>query len=299
MRTPYEILGVAPTASEADINKAFRKLAKQCHPDLHPGDKAAEARFRELSNAHDLLADPAKRARFDRGEIDAQGHDTFSQARRGGGHGFGGNTGGSYHFDFGGGPDADIMDELFGRGGFGGFGGRARPRPGADVHAALAVDFTEAALGAVKRILVDGKSLDVTIPPGLKDGQTLRLKGLGQAGANGGSNGAVLVEISVRPHRLFRRDGNDIHLDLPISLPEAVNGGRITVPTLTGAVTMAVPAGSNSGKVLRLKGKGIQGGDQYVTLRISLPEVVDGDLSRLVEEWAQKHPYDPRAGLMD
>lgn len=168
---------------------------------------------------------------------------------------------------------------------------------GGDVRAQLTVGFTEAALGARQRVTLAGRTLEVNIPAGLKDGQTLRLKGQGEPGPGGGPAGDLLIEVAVAPHPLFSRKGDDIHAELPVSLAEAVLGGKITVPTLSGRVTMTVPAGANTGTVLRLKGKGIKGGDQYVTLKVVLPERVDAQLAEFVRGWAQAHPYDPRAGL--
>ncbi|MGE5475328.1 MAG: DnaJ C-terminal domain-containing protein [Bacteroidales bacterium] len=300
MRSPYDILGVKPGASDDDIRKAFRKLAKKWHPDLNPGDKQAESRFKEANAAYDLLSDPAKRARFDRGEIDAEGRETFSHAyanaHGAGGGGFG-NGPGAFHFSFGGGGGGaeDVFEHIFGQQ-FAGARGHRTAR-GEDMRIKLAVEFTDAALGAVRRVGVHGRSLDVTIPAGLQDGQVLRLKGQGHPGAGGGPAGDLLVEVGVRPHRLFTRKGDDVHLDLPITLLEAVQGGKIPVPTLTGKVMMNVPAGANSGTVLRLKGKGIKGGDQYVTLRVALPEPVDGALAEFVRRWSADHPYDPRANM--
>ena len=305
MRSPYDILGVTPGASENDIRKAFRKLAKKLHPDLNPGDKQAENRFKEVNSAYDLLSDPAKRARFDRGEIDAEGRETFSHAYAGAHGGFGGgfNSGGfgggpfrtgagrgDFNFSFSGEPPEDLFEHLFGQQ----FGGRGKAR-GQDVRAKLNVDFTEAALGAVKRVAVGGRTLDVTIPAGLSDGQVLRLRGQGETGPGGA--GDVLVEVAVQPHHLFTRKGNDIHLEVPVTLAEAVLGARITVPTLTGRVSVAVPAGANTGTVLRLKGKGVKGGDQYVTLRLVLPERIDDELAGFVRDWSARHPYDPRVGM--
>jgi|AGTN01.1.fsa_nt_gi DnaJ-class molecular chaperone with C-terminal Zn finger domain len=293
MRSPYDILGVPPNAGEHDIRKAYRKLAKTYHPDMKPGDAQAEARFREITAAYDLLSDASKRARFDRGEIDAEGRETFAHAyadaRAGAGHPFRGGSGGqgSYSFSFSGdGPD-DLFDHLFGQH-FSGGAGRSR---GQDVRKALSVDFTEAALGAVKRLNLGGRTLDVTIPAGLKDGQTLRLKGQGDLG------GDLLVEVSVAPHRVFTRKGDDVHVELPVTLAEAVQGAKVPVPTLTGRVMVTVPPGANNGTVLRLKGKGIAGGDQYVTLRLALPERVDAELAGFIARWEAGHPYDPRAGM--
>jgi len=305
MRSPYDILGVKPDASEDEIRKAFRKLAKKLHPDLNPGDKAAEARFKDINAAYDLLSDPAKRARFDRGEIDAEGRETFAHAYSSAhGAGFGGDpfraggAQGAYHFSFGGEAPEDIFDHLFGQrfgAGMSGMGG-GRVR-GQDVRHSITVAFEDAAQGAVKRFDVGGRMLDVTIPAGIKDGQTLRLKGQGEPGPGGGAAGDLLLEIRVAPHRLFTRKGDDVHAEVPVTLGEAVQGGKITVPTLSGRVAVTVPAGSNTGTRLRLKGKGIKGGDLYVTLKVVLPERVDDELAAFVARWSAAHPYDPRAKL--
>lgn len=301
MRSPYDILGVKPGASDDEIRKAFRKLAKKLHPDVNPGDSRAENRFKEINAAYDLLSDPVKRAKFDRGELDAEGRETFSHAyanTHGSGGGFGGGFSGgpgNVHFSFGGGGAEDIFEHLFSQQ----FGG-ARPRGparGDDVRVKLAVDFIDAAVGAVRRVSVQGRSLDLTIPAGLNDGQVMRLKGQGQPGPGNGPAGDLLVEVSVTPHRLFTRKGDDIHLDVPVTLGEAVLGGKVPVPTLTGKVMLNVPAGANNGTVLRLKGKGIKGGDLYVTLRVALPERMDDDLAGFVRRWSADHPYDPRTDL--
>lgn len=296
MRNPYDILGVKPTVSEADLRKAFRKLAKQCHPDLNPGNAAAETRFKEINAAYDLLSDPAKRARFDRGEIDAEGRETFSHAYANAGANTGGATrdqAGHFSFHFGGGGADDLFAEFFGHGRRGG-GGQFK---GQDRHHTVTVDFLDAANGAKRRLVMDGgRSLDITIPAGIKDGQVLRLKGQGESGF-GGHAGDLLVKVSVAPDKLFRRVGDDIHCDIPVTLSEAVGGARITVPTIAGKVAVTVPPRSNTGTILRLKGKGIKGGDQYVALKVVLPPAVDDDLARLAEEWGRRHPFDPRAGL--
>ncbi|MGE5506680.1 MAG: DnaJ C-terminal domain-containing protein [Actinomycetota bacterium] len=309
MRDPYDILGVPKTAGEAEIRKAFRKLAKEWHPDMKPGDKTAEARFREINAAYDLLSDKDKRARFDRGEIDAEGRERYAHAHAGaGGAGFGGAAGpGGFNFHFGGGgPEAADMEDLFSHL-FGQGAGRARGQtgPGAgfrmrgeDLRHALTVDFLDAANGATRRItLPDGRALDVSIPAGINDGQTLRLKGQGAPGLGGDAAGDLLLEVRVAPHRLFTRTGNDIRIEVPVSPVEAVDGGRITVPTVSGPVAVTVPRGANTGTVLRLKGKGVKGGDQYVTLKVVLPPGVDDELAATLRAWSARHPFDPRAGL--
>jgi DnaJ-class molecular chaperone len=299
MRNPYDILGVKPTATADEIRRAFRKLAKQTHPDLHPGDAAAEARFRDVNAAYDLLSDPAKRARFDRGEIDAEGRETFAHAyanASGGFHSQRSRTSAegaraSYHFDFNGHPGdlGDIFSHLFGEG----LGSQASTARGRDVRQAVTVCFLDAALGGRRRVtLPDGRPVDVTIPEGLKDGQTLRLKGQGEGGR--GSAGDLLLEVHIAPHPQFRRQGDDVHADLPVSLGEAVNGGRVTVPTIHGPVVLTVRPGSNTGTVMRLKGKGIKGGDHYVTLKLVLPKTIDPELAAFVAGWSDRHPYDPR-----
>jgi DnaJ-class molecular chaperone len=315
MRDPYDILGVPKTAGEADIRKAFRKLAKQWHPDMKPGDKQAEARFREINAAYDLLSDKAKRARYDRGEIDAEGHERFAHAQAGGGAGggFGGAAGpGGFRFHFGGGGGAGeggaedmeglfthLFGQQFGHGGRGPGASAGFRMRGEDVRHALTVDFLDAATGATRRIsLPDGRALDVTIPAGIGDGQTLRLKGQGAPGLGGDAAGDLLLEVHVAPHRLFTRAGNDVRIEVPVTLAEAIDGGRITVPTISGPVAVTVPRGANTGTVLRLRGKGIKGGDQYVTLKVVLPPQVDDELAGMVRAWSARHPYDPRAGLL-
>lgn len=302
---PYVLLGVPRTASADDIQKAFRKLAKELHPDLNPNDTTAAERFKKVSAAYELLSDADKRARFDRGEIDGggeprRGYNPFGAggggpfprgARPGGGPG--GGTGPADDMGFG-----DIFSDLFGRGG--------RPRPsvpsrGQDVRYTLEVEFIEAVTGAKKRVsLPEGGVLDLAVPEGVEDGQTLRLKGKGRPGLRGAEPGDALVEVKIRPHKEFRREGNDILLDLPISIDEAVLGTRIEVATATGRVALAVPKGTSSGTVFRLRGKGVRSmttgatGDQLVTVQIVLPPVIDEQLSYFMSEWRQKHLYDPR-----
>ena len=300
---PYTVLGVKREATQDEIRKAYRALAKKLHPDLNPGNKEAEERFKQVSAAYDLLGDAEKRARFDRGEIDASGAETPRQ---------------NYYRDFAeGGPRAgaqryelsagfadfaesdDIFADLFGRQGAGGAHLRMR---GADLPFHLHVDFLDAVNGATRRLsLPDGSTLDVAIPPGIRDGQMLRLKGKGRPGIGGGPPGDALIEVEIMPHPVFRREGDDIHLDLPISLPEAVLGGRVDVPTPTGPVTMTIPKGSNSGTILRIRGKGVgrrdgTRGDEYVTLTITLPKDPDPDLENFVAGWAGGKRYNPREG---
>jgi DnaJ-class molecular chaperone len=296
---PYDVLGVAKTASADEIQKAYRRLAKKHHPDLNPGDQSAEERFKTVSAAYDLLSDPDKRARFDRGEIDASGAERPQQR---------------YYRDFAGagrdpyGSDAgfadfaadDILAELLRRGGRG--GGASMRMRGRDLHFRLAVPFLDAVNGATQRITMpDGSVLDVKVPAGAEDGQVMRLRGKGEPGLGGGPPGDALVEIRVEPHPLFVRDGDDIRLDLPVSLTEAVLGGRVEVPTPTGPVMMAIPKGSNTGRVLRLKGKGVaragRRGDMYATLQVVLPDGVDPELESFAERWAAGKAHDPRRNL--
>jgi DnaJ-class molecular chaperone len=296
---PYKDLGVAKDASQEDITKAYRRLAKKLHPDLNPGNKDAEEQFKEVAGAYDLLSDAEKRARFDRGEIDASGQERPQQryyrdyAQRAG-------ASDSYTSDAGFSDFADtddILSEIFGRRG-GGARTEFRMR-GQDVQYRLPVDFLDAVTGATKQIsMPDGSVLDVTIPPGIRDGQVLRLRGKGRPGRGGGPAGDALIEVEIVPHPFFTRKGDDIHLELPITLAEAVVGGKVKVPTPTGSVTATIPKWSNTGKVLRLKGKGVPRrdgtrGDEYVTLKIMLPDKPDPDLEKFVAQWTGKN-YDPR-----
>jgi DnaJ-class molecular chaperone len=300
MADPYETLGVAKTASADEIRKAYRRLAKQFHPDLNPGNADAERRFKEISAAYDIVGDDAKRKRFDAGEIDEAGMERperrfyreYAGAEAGPNFRYERRTGGEGFEDLG-----DIFSDLFRDG-----APRARMR-GADVHYTLPVDFLEAVNGARKRVeMPDGKSLDITIPAGFRDGQTLRLKGQGQPGLSGGGAGDALIEVHVRPHAVFRRESNDIHADLPLTLAEALSGGTVRVDTVTGPVDLKIPKGANTGRVLRLRGKGVPDpttsarGDHLVTVKVMLPESSDPDLERFVSDWEAKHPYDPRKG---
>jgi DnaJ-class molecular chaperone len=298
---PYKTLGVKKDASQADIQKAYRKLAKKLHPDLNPGNKQAEEQFKEISAAYDLLGDTDKRARFDRGEIDEQGTERprqryyrdFADAGGAGGGGAGAYSSGAGFADFAG--EDDLLSEIFGRQGRGNIRMRGR-----DAHYRLELDFLDAVNGGKKQItLPDGSTLDVTIPPGTRDGQILRLRGKGGAGLGGGPTGDALVEIEVRPHPIFTRKGDDIHVELPVSLKEAVLGGKIQVPTPGGTVTMTVPKWSNTGTVLRLKGRGVPRpdggkGDEYVTLKLMLPQKPDPELEKFVSQWRPASAQGPR-----
>ena len=296
MTDPYQTLGIAKDASADDIRRAYRKLAKKHHPDLNPGNKAAEDAFKAVSSANDLLSDPEKRARFDRGEINAAGdprpeHAAYrSYAGAGARYGGGGDAGMGDIF-------ADLFSSSFERG--------SRPAKGRDASYTLAVSFVDAINGMEQRLsLPDGRTLDVRVPPGMEDGQTLRLRSQGHEGANGGPAGDALITVTVRPHPVFRRDGNDVLLDLPVTLKEAVLGGRITIPTTTGSVTMTIPARSDTGKVLRLRGRGVPAagsrtaGDQLVTLKLVVPDADDA-LEAFLREWQPAKAVDPRRDMTD
>jgi DnaJ-class molecular chaperone len=301
LRDPYEVLGVAKTASPEEIKAAYRKLAKKLHPDLHPDDKTVEARFKEVTGAYDLLSDKEKRARFDAGEIDASGAET----QRGFYRAYAGGDEGAKYRARQGGPDMggygeDIDDIL--RGMFGGGRRGGMRMKGGDAAYSLSIDFLEAARGATKRVtLPEGETLDVRIPAGIEDGQTLRLAGKGGPGFGGGPAGDALVTIHVSEHPHFKRDGRDIRIEVPIGLDEAVLGARIEVPTIDGPVQMTVPKGANTGKTLRLKGRGLPGqggrGDQYVRLVVVLPEHHDEALTGFLKTWKPGHRDDPRARL--
>lgn len=306
---PYSILGVSKTATADEIKKAYRKLARTSHPDINPDDKGAKERFVKISNAYDLLKDPKTRARFDAGEIDASGQEkpdrrfyrdyadapgNTYQSNRGfeGFEGFGGSGG-------------DIFEEILRRqtrGGQSAGGGRQGfALRGADRRYALEVAFLDAVRGEKTRItLPDGASLEVQIPAGVTDGQTIRLRGKGDPGHGGGPAGDALITISVRPHPVFRREGDDIVLTLPITLDEAVLGAKVATPTIDGRVNLTIPAGASSGQTLRLRGRGVKigkgdkRGDQRVELKIVAPPSIDEGLKTFMEEWRKDHAHDPR-----
>lgn len=302
MTDPYSVLGVPRTASEEDIRKAFRALAKKYHPDLNPGDKAAEAKFKEVSQANELLSDAEKRRRFDAGEIDATGQEVpprgFYRDQAGG---FGGKyerAGAHDSFvDMGG-----IFSDMFGE--RRGYNGGGFDMSGMPVTYSLRVPFLVAARGGKQRVdLPDGKTLDIDIPEGTTDGQTLRLKGQGMPGSQGRPAGDAYVEIRVDPHAFFEARDNDVHVELPVTITEAALGGKVRVPTVGGAVMLNVPAGSNTGTSLRLKGRGLldrrsgQRGDQYVKLKIVMPEQPDAKLKEFLESWEAGKAYDPRQSM--
>lgn len=296
MKNPYEVLGVSQSASAADVQSAYRKLAKKLHPDLNPGDKAAEEKFKEVAGAYDLLSDAEKRKRFDAGEIDESGAERPQNSYY---RDYAHSDGGHPYMDMSG--FADFMDgddafaELLRR------GQRSRAnRRGEDLHYTLAISFVESITGASKRLtLPGGGTLDVTIPAGLVDGKTLRLKGKGAPGAGNGGPGDALIQIEVLADLRFQRDGDDISVELPISLTEAVLGGKIRVPTPTGDVSMAIPKGANTGTKLRLRGKGAPKrggghGDEFVKLKVVLPKHVDPELETFVSNWAAGKDFNPR-----
>jgi len=322
MRDPYEVLGVQKSARPDEVKKAFRRQAKKLHPDANKKDPRAAVKFAELNSAYELLGDEKKRKAYDAGEIDAEGKPRFHGFAGGGHPGFGGYS----HFEsFTWGADGlrrsggraagggfgrfeDILSEMMGGLGRGGtragrfetadFG--AAP-PGHDVSAAVTITLQEAARGATKRVrLPTGKEVEVKIPAGLTDGQQIRLKGQGLAGP-GSPPGDVLITVGIAPHPYFRPEGSNLRLDLPVTLYEAVLGAKVRVPTLDGAVELAIPPGTGAGRTFRLKGKGMPGksapGDLLVTTRIVLPEGQDADLENLMRRWRERKPYDPRKDI--
>jgi DnaJ-class molecular chaperone len=300
-KDPYEVLGVSKGASQDEIHKAYRKLAKKLHPDLNPGNAKAADQFKDVASAHDLLGDPEKRARYDRGEIDAAGAERPQQryyreyADAGGARRYHSTAG---YEDLG--DASDLFADLFGRSRG---GARSAKMRGQDVQYRLELDFLEAVRGGKRRItLPDGSALDLTIPEGTADGHVLRLKGKGGPGIGGGPAGDALIELIVKPHPLFSRQGDDIVIELPITLDEAVLGGKIETPTVSGRVALTIPKGSSSGQTLRLRGKGVKTrsgkhGDQLVRLKVVMPPQIDSELQEFMQKWGEGHRYDPRADL--
>jgi DnaJ-class molecular chaperone len=296
---PYAVLGVTREATQDEIRTAYRQLAKKLHPDLNPGDRQAEEKFKQVSVAYDLLGDAEKRARYHRGEIDASGAERPRERYYRDFHGPGADehsyssSGGFADFM----ESEDILKEMFGR------AGRQIRMRGQDALYRLPVEFLEAVNGATKRITMpDGGTIDVIIPKGTRDGQVLRLRGKGGPGIGGGEAGDALVEIEVAPHRFFTRKGDDIHLELPVSLPEAVLGAKLDVPTPSGPVRMTVPKGANTGTVLRLRGRGVvrsdgKAGDEYITLKIVLPELIDPEIEEFARRWPAGQSQKPRQHL--
>ena len=329
MRDPYEVLGVQRGASGQSIKNAYRKLAKKLHPDANKNDPKTAARFSELNAAYEIIGDETKRTAFDNGEIDAEGKPRgfpgFGGRRAGRGQsGFGGDAGfesfsfgnggfqraggraGAGFGGLGGGID-DILKGVFGQTGRGGRGGmqfdmdEMAPQPGRDVAAAVTITLAEAVAGTTRRVqLPNGREVEVKIPAGLGDGKQIRLKGQGLPGG-GGASGDVLITVSIAPHRLFEREGNNLRLELPVTLYEAVLGGKVRVPTLGGALELSIPPGTSSGRVFRFKGKGLPAkdgsGDLLATVRIVLPKEPDAELEALMRKQRDTKPYDPRQDL--
>jgi DnaJ-class molecular chaperone len=300
-KNPYDILEVKKEASDDEIRLAYRKLAKKYHPDLNPDNKEAETKFKELNSAYDLLKDKEKRAAFDRGDIDMEGHPQYHEHYY---KDYAEGPGGTryYNFNTGGGPEfnpediQDIFNSLFGgASGKGNFRSSGTGRQAtSDAHYSIEVDFLEAANGAKKRVTMpDGKSLDIIIPAGIDEGQKLRLKGQGSKGINS-KTGDAYVEIHIRPHRYFSRKGKDIYIEVPVGIHESATGAKIKVPTISGKVETSIPKGANTGTTLKLKGKGIKGGDQFVKLKLVMPEKVDKELEEYLAKWAERHSYNPR-----
>ena len=295
MKDPYEVLGVQKSDSDAAIRAAYRKLAKRHHPDVNPGKPDAGERFKEITAAHELLSDKEKRGRFDRGEIDASGQEVPQR---------------HYYRDFGDGDrskyrgetafsDVDlesILAQAFGGRQQG--AGRTFSMRGGDARYQLTIDFLDAANGTTRRVtLPDGRTLDVRIPPGVRDGQLIRLKGQGLPGIGDGAPGDALVEITVAPHPYFRREGDDIIVELPVTLREAVLGGPLEVPTIGGAVRLTIPPNSGTGTRLRLRGRGIGSGHQYVELHVVVPPGEEPELASFLRTWQPHHPQNPRDGM--
>jgi DnaJ-class molecular chaperone len=296
MADPYEILGVQRTADEAAIRSAYRKLAKTHHPDVNPGKKDAADTFAAISSAYELLSDKDKRGKFDRGEIDAEGHEVHQQRQ------YYRDAAGQNHYEPAGGFSQEDLESFFSQA-FGQSGRRSdwgasgRVQPGRDMQYALTVSFVDAANGTTRRInLPEGKTLDVRIPAGTEDGHVLRLRGQGGPGYGGAKAGDALIEITVAPDPLFRREGDDIITELPVTLQEAVLGAVLEVPTIRGAVKLSIPAGSGTGTRLRLRGRGIRQGHQFVQLDVVVPPGDEPELAAFLKDWTPKGSFNPREG---
>ncbi len=320
MRDPYEVLGVPRGASAAAIKSAYRKLAKKHHPDSNKNDPKAAERFAELNTANEILGDEDKRKQFDRGEIDAEGKPRFTGFPGGGAGGRAGGPGGFENYTFrtggagggGAGGFEDILNSMFANAGRGARGGAGRSSPfefetggiglDLDLSVAMSVSLEEAVKGGEKRVrLPTGKELNVKIPAGVSEGQQIRLRGQGET-APGHPPGDLLITVQIAPHPFFKVDGSDLRIDLPITLYEAVLGGKVRVPTLSGAVDLSIPKNTSSGRTFRLKGKGLPKpagtpGDLFVTTRIMLPDGNDSELEALMQKWRDGHPYNPRNDL--
>jgi DnaJ-class molecular chaperone len=296
----YRVLGVKRSATQDEIRGIYRKLAKEFHPDRNPGDKASEERFKQISAAFDVLGDPEKRKRYDSGEINSSGQET----------GRGPSSGHRYRTSDNFGDFGDIFGDFFGRGS-GGSGQGAHPgggfnMRGMDYRYNLEVEFLEAVNGVKKRVLLpEGETLDIAVPSGVVQGQTLRLKSKGGPGVGRGQAGDALIELKIKTHPFFERDGDDIILDLPIGIHEAVMGTKVEAPTINGRVSLSIPKGASSGQTLRLRGKGVKNtqtsnvGDQLVRLRIVMPQRIDRELIEFMENWSELHAYDPRVKLKE